>query len=460
MSLRTRFGCLFLSLLVMAGTSRAQSDLIKPILLNERSGLQFFKEGLQWGIGARAISMGGAYSAIGEDYTATYWNPAALAQIRRFEVTGGLSHLAREIDTSFDHFRTADDASFTNLNELGFAYPVPTYRGSLVFGFGYNRIRSFDTNFALDVFNSLPQDSVTQSWRRLEEGSFNNWTVAGAIDLSPNLSAGIGLNFWSGSDDYQFTTKEVDSQNIYTFDDYRLDDNISSKFSGFNVTFGALYRLGKMLRLAGTLSTPTTLTVKEEWMQRERTTFDIDESLPDEIFTDEGATEYKIRTPFTFTAGASLNLIGFLLLSGQLEFTDWQQLSYRSDVPIVIAISDDFEREILQDEANEAIKESFRETRRLRLGAEMTVPGTATQLRLGYFRDPSPFRDAARADREFFSAGLGLLLDKQIKLDLAYVFGTWEQSINDPASRLNDFVDQRFEEVTVNKLFATLSVRF
>ena len=42
---------------------------------------------MELGIGSRATSMGGAYTAIADDFSATYYNPAGLAQIRRAEIT-------------------------------------------------------------------------------------------------------------------------------------------------------------------------------------------------------------------------------------------------------------------------------------------------------------------------------------------------------------------------------------
>ena len=422
---------------LMAGSLQAQDE--------------FFRNGLQFGVGARAIAMGGAYGAVGDDYTASFWNPAALAQIRRFEFTGGLSRLSRENTAGFLDSSTVVDLNSTKLNELGFAYPVPTYRGSLVFSFGFNRVKTFGSNFALsDVYNSLPDDSVSQSWKEREDGGLNNWTIAGAIDLSPNFSAGIGMNFWSGNNDYQFTFVENDIDSIYTFNDFRRDDKINSEINGFNVTFGGLYRVNKALRLSATIATPTTLTITEKWETREKTTFDAepDETYsPDEIYSDEGTTEYKIRSPFTFTAGAALNLAGLVTVSGQIEHNDWSQLSYRSDPPIA---------DISQDEANDLIEERYQETQRIRLGAELTLPGTATQVHAGYILDPSPDKNDTEGDREYYSFGLGLLLDKQVKLDLAYVYGSWTEN----NAGLNDFVTSLNEDISVSKIFASVSVRF
>src|SRR5580704_2420324 len=42
---------------------------------------------MQFGVGGRAMAMGGAYYAISDDATAAYWNPAGLAQLQRKELT-------------------------------------------------------------------------------------------------------------------------------------------------------------------------------------------------------------------------------------------------------------------------------------------------------------------------------------------------------------------------------------
>jgi hypothetical protein len=42
---------------------------------------------LNFGVGGRAMAMGGAYYGISDDATAAYWNPAGLAQVQRKELT-------------------------------------------------------------------------------------------------------------------------------------------------------------------------------------------------------------------------------------------------------------------------------------------------------------------------------------------------------------------------------------
>jgi len=402
-----------------------------------------FRNGIDFGVGTRAIGLGGAYNSIGDDYSASYWNPAALAMIRRFEFSSGMSHTLRQNDASFGDATTSDQMSLTRFDALGIVYPVPTYRGSLVFSFGYNKVKSFDSNFAFETFNPLPDDSVRQSFFERENGTLNNWTIAGAMDLSAKFSVGMGFNIWTGRDNYQYSEKEADMLDIYTFDHYRLDDTIDSKISGVNLTLGGIYRLSKHMRLAGTVATPTTLTIKEAWTTSDETVFD-DSGIDNT--GDDGAFEYKLRSPFKFTAGASINFAG-LLLTGQWEFIDWSQLRYESEPPI---------ENLTRAKANEFLAEKYRPVERLRLGAELTFPGTATQVRAGYFRDPSPLRQSnIMEDREFYSVGLGFLLDKQVKIDVAYVIGTWVEQ--NPG--LNNYVTALREEITLQKLYATLSIR-
>ncbi|KAA3618053.1 MAG: hypothetical protein DWQ05_08390 [Calditrichaeota bacterium] len=410
---------------------------------------EIFSNGIETGIGARAIGMGGAYSAVGEDYSASFWNPAALAQIRRFELTGGLSHLSRQNDASFSNALVESDGSFTKLTDLGIVYPVPTYRGSLVFAFGYNRIRSYDANMEFSFFDPTPGDSVDFKWREQELGSMNFWNASAAADVSPNLSVGMGMNFWSGGNDYSFSRREMDIHNIWNEDEWRLDQSINSSFSAFNISLGALFRVNNQVRLAATLFTPKTITINEDWSEKELIT---DDTGFTEIGADDGGDfEYKLRTPFTFSLGAAYNLAG-LMVSGQMEFNDWKQLRYESEPPVA---------ETTREQANDLIHENYRSTTRLRLGAEFTLPGVGTQIRAGYFLDPSIYADAdSDSDRKIYSLGLGFLLDKQLKLDVAYTFGDWKQnSLNPFGDDANGRVASLAEDVTYKKIFATLSYR-
>ena len=77
--------------------------------------------GNTFGAGARTMGMGGAFLGVADDFTALYWNPAGLAQIKKFEFFGGFSHSELDAETQFTAGRlTEDDQSKTRPNSIGF----------------------------------------------------------------------------------------------------------------------------------------------------------------------------------------------------------------------------------------------------------------------------------------------------------------------------------------------------
>ena len=137
---------------------------------------EVFQRGVELGIGSRALGMGGAYIGIADDYSASFWNPAGLTQIRRLEGFGTLSYTQRKNDATLEALglNTLDEVTTTNVNSIGLAYPVPTYQGSLVFSLGYHRIKPFDSNLLFNWRNTTPDDSVSQSWSELEKWMAKN----------------------------------------------------------------------------------------------------------------------------------------------------------------------------------------------------------------------------------------------------------------------------------------------
>ena len=206
------------------------------------------------GSNARALGMGNAFNALSDDASASYFNPAGFALLKKMELSGGLSFTNFNNNTTFFGNQTEDNTTNTSLNRISFALPFPTYQGSLVFGLSYHNskdlsgIVKFDgfnsgstswiRNFSLQnsdllyniklsypifVYDSLLNEDVwlkdttsifgklNQSGKTITSGSIDNWTFSGAIEVQKNFFIGGNLTVINGS---------LESMRDYYEDDY------------------------------------------------------------------------------------------------------------------------------------------------------------------------------------------------------------------------------------------------
>jgi len=459
----------------------AQIVGITVLMLFAFAGALFAQEeifflGDELGVGARAMGMGGAYVGVADDYSAMYWNPAGLGQLRRSEMNIGFSHNSVSSDATFLGSAYTSENTFTRLNSIGLIFPVPTYQGSLVFGLGFNKVRDFDNTIEIEGFNPdyaaygdmvIPtyseqgystsiDDSLYQIESLLEDGSMNHFSLSGALEVQKNFFLGATVNFISGKDNYNLVFDENDILGIYDepFDDmtgviadldkWSYNNNITSKFNATNFKIGALYRFGSALRLGATVITPTRYKIREEWSERFDETYDWGQEDP---FEDSGEYEYRIEEPYSFEFGASFKLLNILLSAGA-EFKDWSQAKFHDDPPIAGTTKGD---------VNANIARELQSVTKLRFGAELYVPVIRATLMLGYFNSPSPYRyTEVLPDKEFISAGAGLALGRQARVHVGLIHGTWEQeSIDSLTGGI-----PTMEEKSFDKVIGTLSIRF
>ena len=451
-----------------------------------QEGIFFLGEEL--GVGSRAMGMGGAYVGIADDYSALYWNPAGLGQIRRMEVNVGFSHNKLVNSATFDPQATelvANSANtiktedtFSRLNSLGITMPLPTYQGSLVLAFGYNKVRDYDNQFELEGYNeawaaypdffyrtaedfqyTTIEDNMYQKESIVEKGSMNHYSFGISSEMQENFYLGATVNFLSGKDDYSMEFSENDINNLHNvYQEYDADslENISdlaewnyrqsivSKISGANIKIGALYRLGRMIRLGAAISTPTTMKIKETWADSWTEVNDSGGSY--DVPEESGSTTYKIKTPYTFSFGASVKVLNFLF-SGGADFQDWSQAEFLTDPPIAGSTKHDVNNRIAKD---------FKSVTKLHLGAEMYIPIVRAKVRAGWYQDPSQYRYAdIRPDKEYLTAGASLMLDKQVMVDLSYQRGEWDRETIDNLTN-----SPALEKISLDKVVGTLSIRF
>ncbi|NKB70700.1 MAG: hypothetical protein GKR89_26825 [Candidatus Latescibacteria bacterium] len=412
------------------------------------------------GVGGRAMGMGGAYLAVADDFTAVYWNPAGLAQMGmpgRAQREGYVAFARNnhQNESAQAGFLADSELSNTRFGSLGFVYPVPVYRGSLVLAAGFNRIKDFDWNLRIQSFADSLQVDDTFS----HEGELAMTSLAGAVDVSPNTSLGLTVSIVQGEDESVAEFISLDSEEYYEekrfVDQQRFTDEYKTAFVA---TFGTMVRWPRedpVMRLGATLTSGSTHQVEYVFRSPPDTTFSLieyDDGTTVRGVAQEGGDSYKIALPIQVGIGASYQPVPGLWLAASAHFAEWSQSEYRGEDEFGVRANADFETQ-------------YEDTIRYHLGAEYQVPAIALDLRVGYYSDPLPFigpRDPDLAvneltnpliiieqDRDFLTLGAGLLLDGVVQVDAAWTRGRFE--------RAEGLLS---EKLTTNRLFGGVGYRF
>lgn len=424
------------------------------------------------GVGVKAMSMGNAFVSAADDYSAVYWNPAALTLLKQSELSGSFYHTLFQNESSFAGNTLMENETFTRFKSMGMAYKFPTVRGSMVFALGYQRFKDFDDFLYFQGFDSLGSGlefeleddagnpgyyafdtGAMQTEQIMQRGNLGAWTAGIGIAMSPNFSMGAAVNIYSGSHEYAFDFYQDDVDDLYNtfpanFDSYELYQTVHSKFSGFGIKLGGLIELNRDIRLGMAVDLPTRLKVVETWAANDVIYFDDD--FVSEMDLGEGEWQYIIKYPMKLSGGVSLDLDRFVLAGG-FEYRDWSQVEF--DIPSGFDRDGDY-NDLLAE--NPIFKNDYRPVFSYSAGAQFRVPGTGLSLRGGYRVVPSPYVDADKTlDRQYISGGFGYDLDRNTTLNVGYIRGLWERESFDGYTPSGTF-----EAIETHRFLAGLTYRF
>lgn len=395
--------------------------------------------GNSFGVGTRAMGMGGAFLGVADDLTALYWNPAGLAQIRKFEFYGSLSHNDSEVETQFSGSRPANASrSKTRPNSMGIVYPFEARRGGFAIGLGYNRPFDFDSRTVIQgldpsrdtTFGGLDVDETSS-----HRGGIGIWSFGAGVFISRNILLGASMDFWHGThvnelDSVAFDVKNIDPE----LASFEFHDTIDREYFGVGGRFGLLAYITESVTLGLNAVAPMDLEVDEIWREETYVSFDDGAAESD---SDQGSMLFNIERPFELGAGVAVKLLQeCLILASDVQFVDWTQTQY-STPPAEDVSRDNFER-------------FYDKTVQIRVGAEYQFKKIDAYTRVGYMYDPIPFNvSEIDNNRDFWTFGIGKVFDEVVKFDIAYIRGSWKQS-----AELLDTAQ------TSNRLFVSAAYRY
>jgi long-subunit fatty acid transport protein len=461
-------------------------------------------------VGARSAAMGNAFTGLANDYSALYWNPAGLGQLRRSELAVGMMTVSNTTDATLLGSSMSMDESATKLTEIGLALPFQVVRGSLVFGASYNRLGDYTNSYTVSAYNpyssiqpslfnsdadydlawqlgledtllftyrdqgkpewlAIPvADHVQQNIAVSEEGGLNQWSFGGATEIAHNAMVGISLNFMSGTYRYQRRFEELDVQNTHQqtivgvnpnsnssfvsrtdFQSAVINETIDQDLTGFSMKFGFLYNHQDKLRAGVAIQTPRWMHVEEDYTKGGTSQF----ADAAEIFeyTLMG-TIYDISTPWIFSFGLSYAPVEPLVLSADLDIVDYGSMEF------------DGSNYFMPTPLNNDIHEYFRSANNFRVGAEFNVPRTELFIRGGYGYALSAYQDdPSNYNAQTFSGGLGYEFNGDFMLNATYVLSSWDSFIynyTDPDVSVSKTAYRTDQSFTNSQLLFSATYRF
>lgn len=437
------------------------------------------------GSNARALGMGNAFNALSDDASAGYFNPAGFGLLKKLEFSGGLNIVSINNNSTLYGNKTEGSTTNTTLNRVSFAFPFPTYQGSLVFGLSYHKSKDLSNIIKFDGFNSgshskiqslLDSDipfnlfltdennntiingNLNQSGDILNSGSIDNWTFSGAIEVQKNFFIGGNLNVASGNFESTYDFFEDDTKNIYQgetapgelqtrdFLTFNFNNRINWDISGWDAKLGFLYQYQDVMRIGATVQFPKSFTIEEEYSELVSSEFGTGQYYE---VTYNDKVKYSILTPFELTGALAYNFRG-LILSAEVTYIDYPQMKFEKAEGF--SNPDEF-----ITSQNKLIKDRLTAVVNFNVGFEYTVPNIGLRLRGGFLNQPSAFKGDSQAfNRKFITAGIGFLTDGSIGIDLGYAYGWWK----DIGDNYGVNLSRTFQEIKLHNVMVTTTYRF
>lgn len=415
---------------------------------------------------ARSTAMGGAFGALGGDFSSLSINPAGIGVYRSSEFTFTPSI---EYNKSENSGYSEDKYSFTMGNVgyvASFIQRMAPAKGwqNFNFGIGYNRIANFNREGY--VFNLASETSLLDQWASYANGtapnglySFeeklaydtylinnddeNNYVSAlydgDLMDQQRHIEEKgyIGeyvLSFGANYAHRLYLGATIGIQDLYhkttnSYSEYSLIDNTTSlnEFTfneytttsgvGVNFKIGAIYKITNQLRIGAAIHTPTFYNLDEDYDTSMSSEFDpgISAAFPDDgnayhSYESEyvSRVNYDYETPFRTILSAAY-LFGH---KGVISF-DYEMIDYRN---AEFGVSEsDYEMAL-----NQSIVNSYRSSSNLRIGAEYRMTPNIS-LRGGFARIGDTYKGQTDEGYNTYSGGFGLK-QNNFFFDLAYQY--------------------------------------
>jgi long-subunit fatty acid transport protein len=326
--------------------------------------------GKKTGVGARAISLGEAFTAVADDYSALYYNAAGMTQLSRSEVAANLSYGYIQNDATLGGGSPASaNLETTKLNALTM---VLTDGGRWALGLGYYVPVSFDDPL-------LYRDAGGSEYLYDGQGQMDHYRLGLAYMVSEQVSLGLAATAVSGTEQL-----EIQDGNTARY---------LEEYTGYNLEPSFLIHLSDMFSVGGSAVVMEQLQLEDTYQEKGGNPLE---------------SQYDIHHPFQAKLGMAFQS-GLTQVSFDWHGDFWSSYSYNSAGEAFV-----------RHDVHYPNKHTFN------IGLEQYLDKHGPALRLGYTWEnqdderPQP----NQADPFRISAGIGFMPTRRVGLDFAYQYGS------------------------------------
>jgi long-subunit fatty acid transport protein len=454
---------------------------------------------------ARFQSMGGAFGAVGGDFSAASLNPAGLGLYRGSEFTITPSF---NINNSTSHYlgsTSSDNVNNFSIGNLGLVSSYTTGRNNglvgTTFAFGYNALNNFHSttimqgvneqsslldNFAwyannsssLDIFYEdlahsaglMPLDTVSNTYwhflepydaigyegygqeqRRIVErrGYVGEYVASAALNIGHKLYLGgtFGLHAVRFYEDIYHSETDVQDEEP-EFSSFRFGEYNTTRGYGYVFKVGFIFKPVHMIRIGASFHAPVVYKLTDDKFTDLYTYWDTNSGLEDGyVSSGMFSKEYTVRTPYRASLSTAVVLGKLGLVSAEYEYVDYS--SADMDSP-----GYDFVDE------NIAISRDFGKAHNIKAGAELRLNNTYFRAGMQYYMNP--FTDERNgSDIMVYSGGIGFR-GNPVFVDLSYSLTTSSElyGLYQHSPEFEDGFERSFNDYNRSNIMLTLGYKF
>jgi hypothetical protein len=410
---------------------------------------------------ARFVGTGGAFGALGADFSALAVNPAGIGLYQGSEFSMTMAPSVE--NTRADYMTLSGTTSVVNfgMGNVGFVFTFKTNPGQKTgllnfnVGFGMNRQNDYNNSFYVEGANhsssllnvytdklnnnpgskpsdypfdigpaadasliyidplthkytsDMPHGGAFQSKQVNTDGSLNEFDIVMGANISDKLYIGMtfGIPFIRYYENSSYSEKDR-GDSIKYFQSMYYDYHLDTHGTGFNVKGGVIYRPVNWLRIGVAIHSPTWYAnMHDHWYSA--TTANYDSVLTNNTqYSPAGDYYYHLMTPFRAMGSLAFLIGNYGLVSAEYEYVNYSQ--GRLNAP-------DFSF----TDINNEVKSSFKSWGNVRVGTEWRIFDFRIRGGAAYYSNP--YTTGSDGSRFTVSGGFGYRM-KHFFTDVTYQY--------------------------------------